>query len=132
MISRRVFAGCGLCAAMGLVATGVSAQGGPTFTRTVLDKAEIGGTVYDTILIAVDIDPQAKIARHTHPGTESGALVDGEIVLSIAGKPDRTLKPGDGYFVPHETAHSIVNADRKARVVATFVVDRTKPLASPA
>ena len=117
---------------MGLVATEVSAQAAPAFTRTVIDKTELGGSVYDSILMSVEIDPQAKIARHTHPGTESGALVEGEIVLSVAGKPDRTLKAGDGYFINPETPHSIVNTDRKARVVATFVVDRTKPLASPA
>ena len=132
MISRRVFAGCGLCAAAGLMATSVSAQGNPGFSRSILNRAEMAGTNLDTIQVAVAIDPKAVVARHTHPGTESGVVVEGGGTLQIEGQPDRAVKAGDTFFVPRGVPHALLNSDAKTRVVSTYTVDRDKPLASPA
>ncbi len=132
MISRRVFAGCGLCAAIGLVAEGVSAQGNPGFTRTQLDKTPVAGTGYDTILMAIAIEPSARVPRHTHPGTESGVIAEGEATISVQGQPDRPLKQGDTFFVTAGTPHSVANGNKPLKVLSTYVVERDKPLASPA
>ena len=133
MISRRGFAGCGICAAFGLVATSVAAQtGSPGFARTELERAQNQGTNLDTIQILVAIDPNAKIARHTHPGIEAGTVLEGESILHVHGKPDRTLKAGDSYMIAREVPHSVDNGGGRTRIVATYIVDRDKPLAAPA
>lgn len=133
MISRRLFAGCGICAAIGLVAEGVSAQGGnPGFTRNIVAKAPVQGTGFDTVQILIAIDPNAKITRHTHPGTESGVVLEGEGVLKIEGQPDRPLKADDTFFVTVGVPHAIDNGGKPTRVLSTYVVERDKPLASPA
>ncbi|GAC1342611.1 MAG: cupin domain-containing protein [Acetobacteraceae bacterium] len=114
------------------MATGVEAQGNPGFSRSVLDRTAVEGTAFDTIQVLVAIEPGVAIPRHTHPGTESGTVTAGTMQLSIEGKPDRTLAAGDTFFVPHGVVHSVKNGGGTTKVVSTYVVERDKPLASPA
>jgi quercetin dioxygenase-like cupin family protein len=73
------------------------------------------------------------VPRHTHPGIESGYVVSGGIELPIQGQPTRMLKPGDGFQVPVATPHAgAKNGPVKTVVVSTYVVEKGKPLASPA
>jgi hypothetical protein len=84
-------------------------------------------------LVEVNIDPGTFVARHTHPGIESGYVVSGGLDLPIEGQPTRTLKPGDGFQVPVATPHAgAKNGSTKTVVVSTYVVEKGKPLASPA
>ena len=53
--------------------------------------------------------------------------------LPVEGQPTRTLKVGDGFQVPPETLHAGgKNGDKKTRIAITYVVEKGKPLASPA
>jgi len=80
-----------------------------------------------------DFDPGAVVAKHTHPGEEISYVIEGEITVEVAGKPPQTLKAGDAFFIPAGTVHSAKNTGKgKAAVLATYVVEKGKPLASPA
>lgn len=131
MLTRRWFSGCALCAGMALIAGDTHAQAAG-FRRTILNKAEFPGDRYATILVSVEVDPGALIARHTHPGVESAIIAEGGGTLGVAGQPDRILKPGDGYQIAPETPHLLRNGDKPTRISATYVVEKDKPLASPA
>ena len=134
MLKRRGFVSCAICTAIGVVAAGgdANAQAQPGFTRKVLQKTEYPGDKYVCVLMEIDIDANALVARHTHPGVESSYIVSGGSTLSVKGQPDRILKAGDGFQIPPETPHSVRNGPEKSRIVATFVVEKDKPLASPA
>jgi quercetin dioxygenase-like cupin family protein len=82
--------------------------------------------------MTVEIEPGAAIARHTHPGVESGYIVEGVTDLSIDGVGTVTLKPGDAYQVPTRVPHGGKNGPAKTLLVGTYVVEKGKPLASPA
>ena len=70
---------------------------------------------------------------HTEcPGIESAFVVSGGGTLSVKGQADRLLKAGEGYQVPPETPHSLRNGPEASRVVVTFIVEKDKPLSSPA
>ena len=59
--------------------------------------------------------------------------MSGGIELPIQGMPTRMLKPGDGFQVPVATPHAgAKNGSVKTVVVSTYVVEKGKPLASPA
>jgi quercetin dioxygenase-like cupin family protein len=131
MRSRRGFIGCAICAATGLLATGAGAQA-PTFTRTVVAKQDYPGSTHATLQVIVDVDPTYYIAPHTHPGIESAKVVSGSGVLSVKGTADRTVGPGDTYFIPPETPHALRNGTTKLRIAVTYVVEKDKPLATPA
>ena len=70
------------------------------------------------------------VDRHTHPGVETGYILQGEADFMVEGQPDKRLKAGDHFNIaglPHS-----VRAGPATKVVVTYVVDKTKPLASPA
>jgi quercetin dioxygenase-like cupin family protein len=135
MLSRRNFSACAICAVAGFAATGVISEAeaqAAGLKRTILQKTELPDSKYVSVLAVVEIDAGANVARHTHPGIESAYLVDGGLELSVKGEPVKTVKPGDGFQVPPETPHAARNGDKPSKLIITFVVDKDKPLASPA
>jgi quercetin dioxygenase-like cupin family protein len=131
MLSRRTFAACALCAAAGFLATGVEAQT-PGFKRTLLKQTDGPVDGYTTIEMRVEIDPNATVPRHTHPGIETGYVAEGGTELTIDGQGTFKLGPGDGFQVPTGTPHGGPNGPAKTVVISTYVVEKGKPLASPA
>src|SRR5271165_6981947 len=134
MLTRRAFALCALCAAGGFRAQEASAENAATggLKRTLLKQTDGPIDGYLTVEMRVDIEPDAIISRHTHPGVESGYVVEGGTDLAIDGIGALTLKPGDGFQVPTGTPHGGRNGPAKTVIVSTYVVEKGKPLASPA
>lgn len=140
MLTRRGFTGfasCYICAATGFIATDASAQGAPPaaasgLTRKVLSQLDGPMPGYETINMLVEIEPNAFIIRHTHPGIESSYVLEGGLELPIKGQPTRTVKAGDGFQIPPETPHAGgKNGDQKTRLAITYVVEKGKPLVTP-
>jgi quercetin dioxygenase-like cupin family protein len=131
MLTRRGFAACALCAVAGFVATGVEAQT-PGLKRTMLNQTDGPVDGYVTISVRVEIEPGAMVARHTHPGVESTVLTEGASELSVDGQAARQLQPGDAFVISENTPHSAKNGPAKTTLYATYVVEKGKPLASPA
>ena len=100
--------------------------------RTPLQKVEFPDG-YVTVSGIAEIPPGGSAGRHTHPGIETGYVLEGEADLLVEGKPDQLLKAGDSYSIPAGVVHDAkVHGDKAAKVLAVYVVDKTKPLASPA
>jgi hypothetical protein len=94
MLTRRAFAACALCAAGGfLAATGAEAETAvtPGLKRTLIKQTDGPADGYVTVETRVDIEPNAVVARHTHPGIESSYLVEGGFDLTVDGEGTRTL-----------------------------------------
>jgi len=140
MLTRRGFAGfasCALCALSGFVATDATAQDKPPaatpgLKRKILSQIDGPTPGYVTINAEVEIEPGLAVARHTHPGIESSYVLEGEINLEVQGQPARTFKVGDGFQVPPVTPHGGRNGDKKTRLAINYIVEKDKPLASPA
>jgi len=100
--------------------------------RTPLQKAEFPDG-YNTVSGIAEIPAGGSAGRHTHPGVEMGYLLEGEADLIVEGRPDQHLKAGDSYTIPAGTVHDAkVHGDKPVKVLGVYVVDKTKPLASPA
>jgi len=100
--------------------------------RTPLQKFDVPGTNYETVIGIAEIVPNVNVGRHTHPGPESGYVLEGEFTLLVEGQPPLPLKAGDSYKVPSGAIHDARSGARGAKVIATYVVEKGKPLASPA
>lgn len=100
--------------------------------RTPLQRFDVPGTAYETVIGIAEIGPNVSIGRHTHPGPESGYLIEGGFELLIDGEQPRQLKQGDSYVVPPNTLHDAKTGAAGAKVIATYVVEKGKPLASQA
>jgi quercetin dioxygenase-like cupin family protein len=141
MLTRRGFAGfasCAICGITEFVATAASAQGTPPaasggVTRKILSQADGPAPGYETLLVEATIEPGVAVGRHTHPGIESAYVMEGGFELPIQGQPTRVLKVGDAFQIPPQTPHAGGKAgDAKTRILITYVVEKGKPLASPA
>jgi quercetin dioxygenase-like cupin family protein len=100
--------------------------------RIPLQKFDVPGTQYETVIGIAEVAPNVLIGRHTHPGPESGYMLEGEMVLMIDGQPEKPLKAGDSYQIPAGAVHDGKSGPKGAKVIATYVVEKGKPLASPA
>jgi quercetin dioxygenase-like cupin family protein len=141
MLTRRGFAGfasCALCGLSEFVAAEASAQAAPPaatagVTRKILSQTDGPMAGYVTMLVEATIEPGAAVGRHTHPGIESAFVLEGGFELPIQGQETRMLKVGDGFQIPPETPHAGGKpGDAKTRILITYVVEKGKPLASPA
>ena len=137
MLTRRSFASCALCAITGFIATDASAQGAPPatsgVTRKILSQVDGPTPGYETILVEATIEAGVTVGRHTHPGIESAYVLEGGFELPIQGQATRMLKAGDALQVPANTPHAGGSpVPARSRLIITYVVEKGKPLATPA
>jgi quercetin dioxygenase-like cupin family protein len=142
MLTRREFTGvvsCAICAITSEFLAGeAAAQGAPPaatpgVTRKILSQMDGPTSGYVTVLVEATIDAGVPVGRHTHPGIESAYVLEGGFELPVQGQPTRTLEAGDGFQIPPDTPHAGgAPGGAKSRILITYVVEKGKPLASPA
>ena len=102
------------------------------FTRTVLQQMKLSVPGREAVTAVAEFQPGATVGRHTHPGEEVGYILEGAIVLEQEGKPAVTLGAGKTFFIPAGTVHNATNKTASpARVLANYIVEPGKPLATP-
>ena len=102
-------------------------------TRKLLSQTDGPMPGYTTLLMEATIEAGIPVGRHTHPGIESSFVLEGEIELPVQGQPTRTVKAGDGFQIPPVTPHAGGKASKvRTRVLITYIVEKGKPLATPA
>ena len=104
----------------------------PPIKRTPLQKVDIPGSNMEAITGIAEIAPNVNIGRHTHPGAETGYVMEGELSLLVDGKAPLPLKVGDSYQVPVRAIHDARSGPAGAKVLAVYIVEKGKPLAEPA
>lgn len=117
---------------LGLAAFAQSSAEVTPIKRIPLQRFEVPGTLFETIIGIAEIAPNVAIGRHTHPGPESGYVMAGSFELLIDGQVPRLLKAGDSYQVPPGAVHDAKAGSEGAKVIATYVVPKGQPLATPA
>jgi quercetin dioxygenase-like cupin family protein len=129
MVKKLMF-----CVAVAAVVARVPAvaQQPEPIKRTVLQKNDFPGDKMSTLLVLVEIAPNFVVAKHTHPGLETGYVTDGQITLSVDGQAEKTLKAGDSYTNPAAVPHIAKAGPQGVKLIATFIVDKDKPLAAAA
>jgi quercetin dioxygenase-like cupin family protein len=122
-----------LAGAMTLAATGLLYAQSSGLTRTVLERADLSAPGREVVLAKVELAPGGRAGSHTHPGEEISYVLEGEAELIVAGQAPRHLKAGDSFVIPAGVVHDAHNVGTvPARVLAMYVVEKGKPLATPA
>jgi quercetin dioxygenase-like cupin family protein len=129
MVKKLMF-----CVAVVAVVAGVPAvaQQPEPIKRTVLQKNDFPGEKMSTLLVLIEIAPNFVVARHTHPGIETGYVLDGEVFLTVDGQGEKAVKAGESYTNPATIPHIAKGGPQGVKLIATFIVDKDKPLATPA
>ena len=102
-------------------------------TRTMVGKADVSVPGREAVEARVEVAPGAKAGRHTHPGDEISYVMEGEATLLVDGQPPRRVKAGESFVIPAGTEHEAHNdTNAPIKLVGVYVVEKGKPLASPA
>jgi quercetin dioxygenase-like cupin family protein len=122
-----------LAASLAAFTAAVDAQApAPAIKRTILQRYDIAPD-REVILGMAEIPPGMAAGRHTHFGTESGYVAEGSASLEVEGETPKLMKAGDSYVIAAGKAHDAKTVgDKPVRVIATYIVEKGKPLATPA
>jgi len=100
--------------------------------RISLQKADVPGTNLEAITGIAEVAPNLNIGRHSHPGIETGYVLEGEATMFVDGQPPRQMKPGDSYMIAPGVIHDVRSGAAPVRAIATYIVEKGKPFAVPA
>ncbi|MBY0458365.1 MAG: cupin domain-containing protein [Gemmataceae bacterium] len=70
-------------------------------------------------LSLVDVPAGGVIDWHSHPNEQIGMVTAGKLTFFI-GAEERTLGPGDFYFIPGGVSHRVVAVDGPAQALDEF------------
>ena len=99
--------------------------------RTPLQKLDFPAG-YNTITAIAEVPAGGAAGRHTHPGAETGYVLEGELELVIDGQPPMKIKAGESYQIPEGAVHDAKAGDKPFKVLGVYVVKAGEPLAKPA
>jgi len=106
---------------------------GPGLTRTDLQRHDLSVPGREVVQVLVGFAPASVAARHSHPGEEIVYVVEGSLEYQLEGKPPVTVKAGEALFIPNGVIHGVKNVGNgKAAELATYIVEKGKPLLVPA
>ena len=116
-----------------LAVAGVIVAQNTGLTRTVVTKGDVSVPQREAVVAKVEIAPGGVAGWHTHPGDEISYVTDGEVTLMVAGQATRKVAAGEAFVIPAGTVHNAKNEGTTAsKLVGVYVVEKGKPLASPA
>ena len=125
---KSILAGAALVVFAGVIVAQV-----PALTRTIVTKADVSVPGREAVIARVEVAPGGVAGWHTHPGDEISYVSEGEATLMVAGQPQRKVAAGEGFVVPAGVVHNARNDGATVvKLVGVYVVEKGKPLASPA
>jgi quercetin dioxygenase-like cupin family protein len=121
-------------AALCVAAAAVALAQAPGIKRTILQRVDSDGPeAKECVLALAELAPGAAIGRHIHHGYELGVVAEGEGELLVDGEAPRRVKAGDSWKIDPRKPHDARNSGTAPlKVVATYLVEKGKPLAEPA
>ena len=99
--------------------------------RTNLEKFAVPDGQYETVIMHVALAPNFNTGLHTHPGFDAAYLLEGGLDVLERGEPAKAIRPGESWHVKPGVVHEVKAGAQGAKVLAVYVVERGKPLATP-
>ena len=123
--------GCAVNLASWMVLPAIAQQ--PTVQRKVLLTQDLPIPGYQAVMATVDIPVGGREGRHVHPGAVFVFVQEGSIPVDHEGRASTTYKAGDSIYIEAGKIHEGINAGTvPVKLIATFVVEKGKPLTTPA
>jgi quercetin dioxygenase-like cupin family protein len=84
-------------------------------------------------MFLAELGPGANMGKHYHPGDAFAYILEGTMLLEIAGGQSVTLNPGQSGSLPPRTVHDDKNASQSAplKFLVFHVAKKGDPLAVP-
>lgn len=132
---KSIFAVCLAVSAFAAVSASVQSDAAPApnVSRRVLLTQDLSIPNYQTAMVEVIIPAGGREGRHTHPGSAVVHVLEGSLTLDMEGVPSKTYQAGETLYIDTGKIHEgINNGTTRVKALASFVVEKGKPLASPA
>jgi quercetin dioxygenase-like cupin family protein len=100
-------------------------------TRTILEKFDVPDSNYETVIMLVELEPQVKTGLHTHPGFDAAYCVAGDLTVLERGASSKSIRSGQSWHIRPGIVHEVKAGDHATKVLAMYVVEKGKPLATP-
>jgi quercetin dioxygenase-like cupin family protein len=113
-----------VCAAAGDAAS----QPVPGLAQKVLQRFDVPGTNYETVLLRVEFPPGYDVPRHSHPGPQASYVLFGDMTYLFDGEPPAKRIAGESKDLPGYAIHGGKAGPRGAILLNTYVVEKGKPL----
>lgn len=104
----------------------------PPVKRTILQRADVPGTNLEIIYATVEIAAGFKAGRHSHPGVVMAQIVEGDFWLHVDGQPEQIVRPDESLTLSDRAIHNEGATDKPVKLNVVYVIEKGKPLASPA
>ena len=124
-----------LVLAIGLLAAGgpAGAQQKAEIQRKTVLQQDLPIAGYLMVVNSVDIPAGVSEVKHTHTGGLGVYVEVGTMVLEHEGRPATTYKAGEAFYVEAGKVHwAINNSNAPVRLIATQIVEKGKPMSTPA
>jgi quercetin dioxygenase-like cupin family protein len=124
-----------IAAAVAICATAMTPSAKPQvgLERKILLEQDLAIPGYEVVLAQVTLAIGGREGRHSHPGTLVANILEGELTLELEGKPTKIVKAGESVLVEPGQVHEGFNKGSvPIKALATFIVEKGKPLATPA
>lgn len=100
---------------------------GPIY-RVGLLQHDLSAPGRQTVVVMNYFQPNVTAPKHRHPGEEVVFVVEGEMEYDVDGQPPVILKAGDALLIPAETYHVVRNGNAPAKELATYILEKGKPV----
>ncbi len=116
-----------------ILLAGLSFAQAPGLSRVIVGKADVSVPNREAVIARVEVPPGGVAGWHNHPGDEISYVMEGEATLLIAGQAPRKVSAGEAFVIPGGVVHNAMNNGTvTVKLVGVYVVEKGKPLASPA
>jgi quercetin dioxygenase-like cupin family protein len=124
---------CALGLAAALPALAQKAAAPSALKRTEVYRADVAAPNHEAVVVKAELAAGGHAGRHTHPGDEISYVADGDATLLVDGEAPRKLKAGEAFVVKAGKVHDLRNdGSAPAHLLGVYVVEKGKPLATPA
>jgi len=127
MLKKIIFS----CTVLAVAGAGIAFAQQSGIKRTPLQKLDFPPS-YNTVTAIAEVPAGGAAGRHTHPGAETGYVLEGELELIIDGQAPMKIKAGESYQIPEGAVHDAKAGDKPFKVLGVYVVKAGEPLAKPA
>lgn len=111
-----------------LSGAGGAAARTPGLKQQILQRFDVPGTGYETILMRVEFPPNYQVERHAHPGPQASHVLEGALIYKFDGRAPDHRKAGETIEIPGYAIHGAETGAEGVVLLNTFVVEKGKPL----
>ncbi len=96
--------------------------------QKMLQRFEVPGTAYETVLLRVEFPPNYEVSRHSHPGPQASYVLFGEMTYLFDGEAPAKRVAGESKDLAGYAIHGGKAGPDGTILLNTYVVEKGKPL----